>query len=611
MAVLYGSVLFADTLESFVFAVRSVKEVQILSWEEIIIDLIRGSVFLELDTTSSIPDSHFTAFTYLRLPRVVQHLCSNEVPTEVLFSALFKVAGFHTLFNNADLKSRCDTFHFLLQEFSKLGLISDSDVNVLMEERNKEKYNLVETPPDNQPNVTLVLKAEPTLQTLLKSFNSDIIQKQEKLAQMMHHMISGKSFEFICAAAAATGKIKIFAAKLMEFNESSKLTDGSEEPGKDLALGGELFDLSFLLLSRIAQLYSAQILYPLPTSQSFFESWCNRYCVLSTPPSDNVVYMPGQADQNEDFRETFKNWNDICEQIPLIGQAILNELKKDSLTGEEMTNVFMGLLWVKVNGVQWICCLLLCLAQWIVHCKPSEERKKQVFMASVTKRMLSPLLAPPKIPQSLHPWLYSTKKLSAAQIADEDPQLLPNADVLHILLAKCLQQSWVLSSVFVMVEKFTRLGKIRKFIKALIEELQKLFAQEEIIIWCDLTLACCLVSPSRCLYACVDAIVNFVLEPGRDLFCVAPRGPVLAHFLVQLYLISLKFCSSQLSDIPSDLVEGFSDSQLCEPVSKMPKLDAELGKLNRVYYLYPLCATFVVMAVFLTWQKEDRSLILF
>jgi hypothetical protein len=60
---------------------------------------------------------------------------------------------------------------------------------------------------------------------------------------MMHHMITGKSFEYICAAAAATGRLHRFVRKLVEFNDS-------RAPGS-----GVLFDLSSLLLARILLTY--------------------------------------------------------------------------------------------------------------------------------------------------------------------------------------------------------------------------------------------------------------------------------------------------------------------------------------------------------------------
>ncbi|KRY24492.1 hypothetical protein T01_10515, partial [Trichinella spiralis] len=39
----------------------------------------------------------------------------------------------------------------------------------------------------------------------------------------------------------------------------------------------------------------------------------------------------------------------------------------------------------------------------------------------------------------------------------------------------------------------------------------------------------------------IPLLSNYVLHDDRDLFCVAPRGNILAFFLVKLYLIALRY----------------------------------------------------------------------
>jgi hypothetical protein len=103
----------------------------------------------------------------------------------------------------------------------------------------------------------------------LQSFNNENALNPQKLVQMMSHMIlsGGKSFDYICASSAATGRLARFAGKLalcviraflqqvifvFSFNINSERSGKDNEHGK---IRATMFDLSFLLLSRIRCLY--------------------------------------------------------------------------------------------------------------------------------------------------------------------------------------------------------------------------------------------------------------------------------------------------------------------------------------------------------------------
>ena len=62
----------------------------------------------------------------------------------------------------------------------------------------------------------LILRAEPTVASILKTLDADYSKNQDALLGVLCHMMSGKSFELIVAAAAATGKLQSFAVKLIK-----------------------------------------------------------------------------------------------------------------------------------------------------------------------------------------------------------------------------------------------------------------------------------------------------------------------------------------------------------------------------------------------------------
>ena len=62
---------------------------------------------------------------------------------------------------------------------------------------------------------TLILRAEPTVTSILKTLDTDYNKNQDTLLAVLSHLLSGKSFELILNAATGTGKLRAFATKLV------------------------------------------------------------------------------------------------------------------------------------------------------------------------------------------------------------------------------------------------------------------------------------------------------------------------------------------------------------------------------------------------------------
>ncbi|KRX26965.1 hypothetical protein T07_13332 [Trichinella nelsoni] len=65
---------------------------------------------------------------------------------------------------------------------------------------------------------------------------------------------------------------------------------------------------------------------------------------------------------------------------------------------------------------------------------------------------------------------------------------------------------------------------------------------------CNLNLARSLIGPKKCTPALIPLLSNYVLHDDRDLFCVVPRGNILAFFLVKLYLIAFRYTTPTAVD---------------------------------------------------------------
>jgi mediator of RNA polymerase II transcription subunit 24 len=82
---------------------------------------------------------------------------------------------------------------------------------------------------------------------------------QDTLLKVLSHLLSGQSFELILNAATGTGKLRAFATKLVRFNEANRQPAGSD-PSKTANARALLFDISFLMLCRITQMYGIEVI---------------------------------------------------------------------------------------------------------------------------------------------------------------------------------------------------------------------------------------------------------------------------------------------------------------------------------------------------------------
>ena len=98
----------------------------------------------------------------------------------------------------------------------------------------------------------VIVRAEPTLARILKTLDSDYLKIQDALLGVLSQVLTGKSFELILAVATVQDKLRTFVAKLINFNELSRVP-AADESGKGSVTRAMLFDVSFLMLCSIVQ----------------------------------------------------------------------------------------------------------------------------------------------------------------------------------------------------------------------------------------------------------------------------------------------------------------------------------------------------------------------
>ncbi|KAF2977493.1 hypothetical protein EK904_009152, partial [Melospiza melodia maxima] len=262
------------------------------------------------------------------------------------------------LLDKADQRCNCNCMSLLLQECSKQGLLSEANMNNLIDKRAADKENspsLKSAENANiQPNPGLILRAEPTVTNILKTMDADHSKSPEGLLGVLGHMLSGKSLDLLLAAAAATGKLKSFARKFVKLNEFTKQITG--EISKSGPVRALLFDISFLMLCHVAQTYGSEVILSdsnPPGEVPFFETWMltcmpeegkilNPDHPCFRPDSTKVESLVALLNNSSEMKLVQMKWHEVCLSISAAILEILNAWENGVLSTESIQVGLLG-----------------------------------------------------------------------------------------------------------------------------------------------------------------------------------------------------------------------------------------------------------------------------
>ncbi|XP_021357333.1 mediator of RNA polymerase II transcription subunit 24-like isoform X3 [Mizuhopecten yessoensis] len=319
-------------------------------------ELFRACFMGLVDSADSQEELKWAAFTYLKLPQVLLKF-NQQAPGQDFGKELEQ--GFDLLLNSVplldltDVRLNCEALLQLIHECMKYDLLSQPQIERLLTRRRNESAKPAKnSQPTTQPSASLILRAESTVTSILKTLedkirldcsskdrntlDADCSKNQDALMGVLCQMLSGKSFELILAAAAATGELQSFATKLIKINEFAKQTQG--EAGKAAQTRVLLFDISFLMLCHITQLHGIEIFSQMISmspeyADSFFIQWAQRClpedgrykCVDNYSGTDQakVDLLLSQLTRGDEIKQSSTKWHEICLNAPFAIQEVL------------------------------------------------------------------------------------------------------------------------------------------------------------------------------------------------------------------------------------------------------------------------------------------------
>lgn len=396
-----------NDIQPFVEQICVTERLMKLSRPYLYSELIRACFMGMIDANEKDNELNWAAFTYLKLPQVIvkmnQQAPRNDFSTDIE-QGIDLLLNSVPLLDLTDIKLNCDCVQFLLHELTKTDLITEGQSQRLLHRRNTESEKPTKTNDGvTKPTPSLIIKAEPTVGSILKTLHTnvsalnsssantldaDCSKNQEALISVLCHMLSGKSFDLIIAAAAANGTLQNFAVKLVKINEYAKQFQQTQgENSKAAQNRALLFDISFLMLCHITQLYGSEIITTAPDFfDTFFYQWATQClpedgkykCIDNyTPTEQNKVdLLLGNLLKGHEINYSMTRWQEICTNIPFVAQEILFAWEHGALSPDNVKTM--------VNrSKSKMLCLPIIMSSWLcsyMNTVGEESREKPLMM---------------------------------------------------------------------------------------------------------------------------------------------------------------------------------------------------------------------------------------
>nr|CAG4641474.1 EOG090X01FD [Eurycercus lamellatus] len=624
----YDNSLCTDvhTLVSWEALLRPTSDGQTLTQQLTVLQKLRGysatQLYCEIlracclglaETADSPGELRWAVFTFLKAPslflrlhRSIHGLDANTPivePSAEVAGAFERLLCYPGLLETTDAKCQCNVVEGLLNEVkTRTALLSEWHVTSILSKREGLSRGGLKLETTNTQTATLVLRAEPTVASILKTLDTDYAKNQDTLLRVLSHLLSGQSFELILNAATGTGKLRAFATKLVRFNEANR-QPASSDPGKSANVRALLFDISFLMLCRIAQLYGIEvILSGEQGGETFFEQWACEWLKPGQAPDLSLNRCdPMLTDQllkaltsgESDLRAGNVRWHEACMHVPAVIREILAAYEEQMITEEDVERILDTLR-------TQMCCLSVCAAAWLrfyIQVQP-------VALKSKPTSMLDHLMTP--LSQDDSKEHYRERSVLMLEIirrlAQDDSSVHrkvgegKDQSLDHqftTLWSKLLTQGWSDNSTTVGIDRLYHIGGATWLVTALVKAVIKEQSSEKRQRCIEGALSVAHLDLESCAISMATRVLPLMLTRSSiiasDEETGGPGGKALAQLAVFLftaalnnYLVPCANSSKTTSRSPGSkrsiewdhlLVPGFRQP----PLKKLALVDEELG----------------------------------
>uniref|UniRef100_A0A915DXX5 Mediator of RNA polymerase II transcription subunit 24 n=1 Tax=Ditylenchus dipsaci TaxID=166011 RepID=A0A915DXX5_9BILA len=512
-----------------------VGEILGMSRPQIIFDILRSGFLIQLETAAGQPEQRdrealADMFVYLKVPQILLKLVDQGVSRQDVFAALQRVSHSSTLLNELDSKKCDNTFHYIILELKQTEVLQEQQFLQLVANR---KQGLEQKPE--------------LLELLSNKFGQQEVGPNDCSPNAIRRNQCGHSVLCFCA----DGDLSAFSSKLASINsQTERATSNDPEEAKNRYVYMDM---------RLEELVGEHV-------GAAFCRWTENYFLNL----DKGEPMPVDAHLKQNFlgqMSLLKNckpfWNDswdfatLIDHVPLIGDILLDEYKKEHQNESEIHNI--------LSTFNHMTCMMLCLVQWLETQPQSSAR--QAFAKSLRnfgntraqecserlhkskKEAQEGIRKESSIQDSDdHRWLYTmlTSSLVINFAQRKLPSIyqteVPEENTLKEAFLYANQQSWASPDVIAHINRCNKSMQQGTWCKCWMTQMLKSWASDEMEMASELCLSAALTNDVPCLLQITRQLVEYVLydfnSSSRE-NSLSSSATVLAKMLVRVLILLL------------------------------------------------------------------------
>ncbi|XP_018398355.1 PREDICTED: mediator of RNA polymerase II transcription subunit 24-like [Cyphomyrmex costatus] len=524
-------------------------------------EIIRACLMCLHNVTGTFKESRWGAFMFLKVPHILKELHVANLNgdkkleySQDILDAFELLLQFTPLLDIMDTTGSCNYVECLLNELQKVNLVTEKQAKQISARR--EGTTVASSIPK------IIVQAGQTLNGILRTLNVDYA-KIQGLLKVLHHILTGKSFELMLAVATVLGKLKTFVTKLIKINECSKQINESvtDETATTRAM---LFDVSFLMLCSIVQTYGSDIVLE-EDGDSFFEQWV-RECMpernklkspqrmLQSVDSERVDALLAQINSPDpDFKSNNLKWHIACQSAMGAVQELLYAWESGVLSAGDVKRTLDGLR-------ATACCLPVCAVAWLCAYMSITHQDALLKPMNMVQHFLTPLSGDEmqdnlkdrsslmvqiirKMQYNVHPPTQSkTKVLSMSHsIVSHQPIL----EQLESVWQNINQRGWINIQATKSLKSLLNTGDSLWFVTNIVKEVLKYRYQEELDQAVDLAFAIFHLDIENCTLDLINHIIpQYLYNSMQSDELVEPQSSILAKLCVYCIFSTLEYNNS-------------------------------------------------------------------
>ncbi|XP_023336460.1 mediator of RNA polymerase II transcription subunit 24 isoform X2 [Eurytemora carolleeae] len=362
------------------------------------------------------------AFTLLKLHKLVDRIVHEYKGKDVegsVYRGLDQLLQYSALLDMTDAKCNANTFDLFVKSFPS-ELVTENESKLLISGRaeqlkEKQQFEIKGSKFSESRDVTMTLKADSTLHTIIRTFENTSMEQHEfeNLLSVMFHIVKGSSFDLLLSAAASNGALTSLVTKLLLFNKGCQESMG--ESNKVAQNRAALFDVTFLMLVHVVQCFSVSVLPP-EIQDGFFPRWA-RLCMTEpghVKPLEAFKQLGGEESlvdgllqqmMQGEIRTQVIKWNLVCASLHDVMKEILLGVEMETINSETYNRLILQLcsklccfplciscFRLILQLCSKLCCFPICISSWLIssaHFGAGEDEMSRRSIISTLEKFIN------------------------------------------------------------------------------------------------------------------------------------------------------------------------------------------------------------------------------